>query len=369
MKVTKDKLNFLSLYSAVAGSSSRNFYNDKLKIEVGNNTSYFSIISDSIILITEVKGEFLKDESFEVMVPIKNIVGLLNSLSDDIMLNINENNISFNSKARYSFEKVDDLTPEKAIDILKSFEGQNSTKDTLFEISKIQPLMKFMGVDGMASIVYDKGHYFSSNSIIMANIPVMSNSNTRLNISNGMCSLLKMLDVEGDTISIQRYENGVYNFQLGETNVFVPETDCEIPDIHGTDKFDFMNHQINVKIDSSELLPVLTRMTHVVTEKDSSSVSFSFKENEILIGTKKYNESVESITAEVDKEIVDTRIVFSLNNFLSCIQTGISFCKNKTIYLGVSKEKDALNIKISIPLDKEESNYLYFFLITNLYSN
>lgn len=363
MKIAKEKLNFLTLYSAVAGSSSKNFYNDKLKIEVGEGTSHFSIISDSIILITEVKGELQVDESFEVMIPVKNLVGLLNSLPEDTILSITENNISFNSKARYSFEKVDEVTPDKAKDILQSFENQSSSLDKLPEINKIQPLLKFIGKDQMSSIVFDRGHYFSSNSIVMANIPTISSPEKRLNISPGMCSLIKMLDIEGDSISIKRYENGVYNFQLGETNVFVPEIESEIPDIHGTEKFEEMNHEINVKIDANELLPVLTRMTHVVTEKDSSSVSFTFKENEILIGTKKYNESVESIVAEVPKDLEDVRIIFSLDNFLSCVQTGITFCKNKTLYLGVSKEKDALNIKISIPLDKEESQFLYFFLI------
>ena len=363
MKISKSKLNFLQLYSAVSGSSSKNFYNDKLKIEVGDNTSYFSIISDSITLITEVQGEFQSGESFEVMIPVKNLVGLLNSLSDDTIVSITENNITFNSKARYSFEKVDEVTPDKAKEILDSFSDKAFTTDKLSEINKLQPLLKFTGKDQMSSIVYDRGHYFSSNSIVMANIPVTGNPSRRINISPGMCSLMKILEVEGNSITVNRYDNGVYQFKLGETNVFVPETESEIPDIHGTDKFEEMNHLHNVKIDANELLPVLTRMTHVVTEKDSSSVSFVFQKDTIVIGTKKYNESVESIEAEVSEDIIDTKIIFSLDNFLSCIQTGITFCKSKTIYLGVTKEEKALNIKISIPLDKEETDFLYFFLI------
>lgn len=349
---TKKDLQFLFLYDI--GSDTKTAMHNKLFIQANSKKqSYlFAQISENVCFLTEIKKDVTED--FTVLIPVGQMIELLNVCSDDEEVSFNSNGVKFSS-GTYSFEQ-EEYDYSSLSDLLSLVNKKPDKVLNIKDLEKLDIVFPYIGVDGMNTIAVMENYFVAGNRKNSIGAVKTSNTIDDLVYLNSKVILLLSKLSEIKEVDILYYdEDALEMLKIGNTNIIINKLEYTLPNIFEQYREDFL-HPNKVIVNKDNILSVLKRIKVVAKNNFENRIELKFNENNIEIVSEENKSSFakEKVTATVPQNIVGQSMILSINVLLSMIKS----LDDNIVFL-VEEQKEEPSIATTIQDEKDDKFFIH----------
>ena len=356
VKFEKKDLDFMGIYSLCMDN--KNPLHDKFEIKNYNDKVLFIQESDHTTLITVIDKNI---DECDLIFPTPKVSAILSNVSLDDTIVFDKNKMSFN-KSYYEFEDENISISDKT-DLMNMIESNKHTQKYNFKnLKNINAVKTYIGNEGLDTIVNTNSTYLSSNELGIS--AIIKNENNIEDVFNipavliDIISLLKLDDIEIDVYK----EYGVIVSKVNSTYVIIPIKDYLIPNLFEEQYAEKYNHKDKIVVDKESLVKAVNRIKVIASTNVYSRIFIYCYTDYIELVSKDSNKAVETVSAKVDKELIDSYFILS-SNYLYDISKSL---EGKNIIIHALNDPTALAVKIT---DEIENKFFIHVLYPDLEVN
>lgn len=353
MKFTKQELLFLEMYAAC--SDTRNILHDKLiiKTDIENKKVIFAQISYDASLYTEIAKNDI-DKDFTVIYDVNTFCSIIRLTPETEEIFIDGEKIKFGKNSTYDFKKYN-----LDSSIINKLAVKNTTNNEVIikDLSKVNLLKSFIGVDSFAMISIFNNYFVASNSTDITGAVSTENKNVNFILPKTLLQLISLLKLNELKFEKINLDNSFFNkIIVNNTNIYLPERESKIENIFEKNIRDLYYHNTKSIVKKSDLLLALQRISITTSQNIYNRVCLIFEIDKIHIVNNEVGHAEEIISAQSDKVLNGVKISLSA----SYLKMMASLIDGENVVLLISPDSDA----VAITLEGDTKDR---FFVHNLY--